>query len=293
MGFLSRFFGKSDRPQVEQAPVALPLTNKNPLGLQILFAGEPPTDVDAVTAAIRAYDAMMAGARFEIHQTGDGGFMGSAEWGNDAVAIVGFGAPMPAPAVKACVAPAHYDLALKKRAVAHSSHALLYYSGKNTSPHQQYVALAAIAGALAEFNAIVVLNETAHTSIGAASLSASGLQGARLQELADLPLLLLFCGFVKYDVEGIQGVWMRTYGAPRFGLPDLAALAAGHHEGELYFGMFETILAYVRSSGSDLAAGHTMQLGNDMYMKLRTATKDEYYLQSDDDLLVVEKVGAG
>ncbi len=150
-----------------------------------------------------------------------------------------------------------------------------------------------MAGALASFDAVVVLNETAHTSIGAASLSAAGLQGDRLQELKDLPLLFLYCGFVKYDVQDTEGVWMRTYGAARFGLPDLAALAAGHHEGELYFGMFETILGYMRDSGSDLAAGHTMQLGNNLHMRLRTARSDEYFLESDDELLVVERVGSG
>jgi hypothetical protein len=292
MGLLSRLFGKGDKGESQPQLVADPPT-KSPLGLQILFAGGLPMDFDAVAQAIREYDRSMASAHCDLRSAGEGNIVGVARWGKDLVEIVGFGAPMPAAAVKACVAPAHYDVTLKKRAIAHSSHALLYYGGHDSSPHGQYVALAAVAGALASFDAIVVLNETAHTSIGAASLSAAGLEGDRLQELKDLPLLFLYCGFVKFDVQGVDGVWMRTFGAARFGLPDLAALAAGHHEGELYFGMFETILGYVRASGSDLAAGHTMQLGKDLHMRLRTAASEEYFLKSDDELLVVENVGSG
>jgi hypothetical protein len=292
MGFLSRLFGRGDQSVEAIESVASPQV-KNPLGLQIVFAGPLPLDFGAVTTAIHSYDPSMATARCDLRVAGDGQLIGATYWGKHRVEIVGFGAPMPAEAVKACVAPAHYDVALKKRAIAHSSHALLYYTGNDPSPLAQYVALASVAGALANFDAIVVLNETAHTSIGAASLSAAGLEGDRLRELNELPLLFLYCGFVKYDIEGAKGVWMRTYGAPRFGLPDLAALAAGHHEGELYFGMFETILGYVRASGSDLSAGHTMQLGDDLHMRLRIAKPDEYFLKSDDELLVVEKVGTG
>jgi hypothetical protein len=170
---------------------------------------------------------------------------------------------------------------------------LLYYAGSSASAHDQYVALAAVAGALAEFNAVVVLNEAAHTSLGAACLSAAGLPGDRLRELNDLPLLFLYCGFVKYDIEGISGVWMRTYGAAHFGLPDLAALAAGHHEGELYFGLFETILSYLRDSGAALSVGHTMQLGDNHEIRIRNATPEESFLESDDELLVIENTGPG
>ena len=40
----------------------------------------------------------------------------------------------------------------------------------------------------------------------------------QLELLRSFPLLHLFCGFVKYEVEGDDGVWMRTYGAHEFEL---------------------------------------------------------------------------
>ncbi len=46
-----------------------------------------------------------------------------------------------------------------------------------------------------------------------------------LQVLLANGLPVDYCGFAKYDVEDVEGVWMRTYGAARFGLPDLAVLS--------------------------------------------------------------------
>ncbi len=74
---------------------------------------------------------------------------------------------------------------------------------------------------------------------------------------------------MKYEVEDIEGVWMRTYGADCFGLPDFAAHAQGHHEGQKYSDIFNNILRYLLESGAEMAAGHTMQVGKTTFMKLR------------------------
>ncbi|KAF1003010.1 MAG: hypothetical protein GAK36_00338 [Pseudomonas sp.] len=103
-------------------------------------------------------------------------------------------------------------------------------------------------------------------------------------------MTMLFYGFDKYEVEGVAGVWMRTYGAQAYGLPDFAALAEGHHEGERYSGVFNNILAYLRQSGAAMAAGHTMQIGETTYMKLREPAENEYYLQGPGTTLVAELI---
>jgi hypothetical protein len=138
---------------------------------------------------------------------------------------------MPATAVETCVAPSHYAKELKKRAQSHRAHILLFYAGYEDSPFDRYVALAAAAGVLGRLGALVVLNESGHTSLPAAVLSGLNSEGDMMDHLRSLPLLLLYCGFVKLEVEGIRGVWMRTYGAPLLQLPDLAAHATGHEDG--------------------------------------------------------------
>ena len=83
---------------------------------------------------------------------------------------------------------------------------------------------------------------------------------------------------------------MRTFGANRLGLPDLAAHASGHREGERYFNMFENILRYVQESSARLASGHTMQIDNHEFLRFREATQEESFLESDGELFVAEPI---
>jgi hypothetical protein len=205
---------------------------------------------------------------------------------------VGFNAPMPVTAVEKCVAPSHYSQALKNRARSHQAHVILLYAGYETSAFNCYLALAAAAAVLARFGALVVLNESGHTSLPAAALSCSDAKADTIDHLRSLPLLLLFCGFVKLEVEGSQGVWMRTYGAPLMQLPDLAAHARGHEQGQRYFDLFETIFDYLRTSGCRLAQGDTMQIADKEYLRFRTPSADESFLTGSGDLLVADIVSA-
>ncbi len=55
---------------------------------------------------------------------------------------------------------------------------------------------------------------------------------------------------------------MRTYGAHLLGLRNFAAYASGHDQGQWY----------LRDSGAVLAAGHTMQVGEHEYLRIRNRT---------------------
>ena len=290
MSIFSRFFGRNE----ESADSAALLANPDiaqPLSLQVLFA-EPLAITEAALAdALRAYHPTMAKARAEIAPDMPE-FLGMAGWDKHVVRLVGFNAPYPKDALEACVAPSHYPAAMKDEVRAHASHIILYYAGFETDPLEQYVALAAVAGALTGFKALAVLNEHAHTSLPAGVFAAESLGEESMDLLRTLPLNMLYCGFVKYEVEGVQGVWMRTYGGDAFGLPDFATLAAGHDEGEVYSTTFNNIMSYMLESGAELAAGHTMQIGEDAYMKLREPAKEEYYLDGPGQVLVAEIISA-
>jgi uncharacterized protein DUF4261 len=295
MGLFDRFFGRPKGIGGEAPAGEKPVANEaitNPLSLQVLFPGQFSLDAGRLTSALRAYHPSMSGAAFEIDAdtAQQGTPLGLAGWGKHVIQAVGFNVPMPSEVVEACVQPAHYGQDLKAQARAHGSHALLYYAGYEPSPREQYVALAAVAGALASQSAMVVLNESGRTSVPAQILAAGEVQGDSLENLRTLPLPFLFCGFVKYEVEGVQGVWMRTYGAYLLGIPELAALAEGHHQGTTYFEIFSNIMDYLLSSGASFEAGHTMQVGEDTFMKLRAATPEEYFLASEGELFVMEPI---
>ena len=294
MSIFSRFFGKSDADDSAdgQRLVANPKIER-PLSLQVLFAEPAVLDPDRLTEALRTYHRSMSAIRCEIDTAlaREGKVFGLVGWGKHVVRCVGFDLPMPSKAVEACVAPSHYPEELKQRARAHEAHLILYYAGYDESALEQYVALAAVAGVLAQFGAIVVLNESGRTSLPASVLSGSDLRGDIMDLLRALPLPVLYCGFVKHEVEGIPGVWMRTYGASLLGLPDLAAHAAGHQEGQRYFDMFNNMFAYLLRSGARFSAGHTMQIADREYLRVRTPSEGEQFLRGDTELLVVDVMG--
>ena len=284
MSIFSRFFGRKEESTDTTALSANPAI-ENPLSLQVLFAAPLAVAEDTLTAALRAYHPSMGKARAEIAPD-MAEFLGLAGWDRHVVRLVGFNAPYPKESLEACVAPAHYAGAVKDEIRGHASHIILYYAGFETDPLEQYVALAAVAGAVAGFQAMAVLNEHARTSLPAGVFDAESLGEESLDLLRTLPLNMLYCGFVKYEVEGVPGVWMRTYGADAFGLPDFAALASGHDQGEYYSNMFNNVMGYMLESGAQLAAGHTMQVGEDAYLRLRDPAKEEYYLDGPGRVLV-------
>src|SRR4029453_12711334 len=147
---------------------------ENPLSLQVLFDEGLPLNSAALSASLRGYDPGLAAAHFEIDEeaAAAGQTFGLAGWGDHVIKLVAFDVPMPSEAVESCIRPAHYGPELKERARAHRAHAVLLYAGRDDSPLEQYVALAAVAGSLAPFGASAVLNETARTSFPAEALAA-------------------------------------------------------------------------------------------------------------------------
>ena len=290
---LDRFFG-TGVPRLGGPAVANPRLT-DPVGLQLLFDVPFALDEVEVTKALRDYHAEMAEATAELFAVPPAGtpdepaLMGLLAWGRQVVKVVGFATPMPADVLKACVQPAHFDPAYKPLAYAHRAHVMLYYAGYELDPLEQYVAVAAAAGALAYFGAAFVLNETARTAIPAAVLHPHEEDhGDMLTSLRRFPLPLLYCGFVKIEVEGEAGVWMRTYGCHRFGLPDLAFRASGHAQTPFAFELFGNLLAYLRTSGKRFVPGDTLRADDGTHLRVRDRDAAEWFLESDGEMLIAE-----
>ena len=295
MGILSRFFGFKPTSS-ENILVANPLIT-TPLSLQVLFPETFDVDEGDFIRAFRAYHSSLNQAQFEIDPSliQQSSLIGLLGWGEHIVHIVGCDHPMPAENVESCITTAHYGADLKDAARLNQSHILLYYRGYEINPLKQYAALALVAGFFSHFGAMIVTNESAYTSFPATALSLQPQDkpiNDIIVQLETLPLLLLYCGFVEYDVAGNNGVCIRTYGAAQLGLPDLATWVSDHSTSQQVFDMFSMIFVYLLESGSTLSEGHTMQVGDESFIRLRCAADHEYYLESDTALFVAEWTSA-
>lgn len=298
MELTERFFGKGT-PTPGGPPVANPRLQDGP-AFAVLFPAAPRLQAEALTQALREYAPELATATAELSPAPANGpapsndpppFLGLIGWDRHVVKLVGFSAPMPATVVRRCVQPAHYEPAIKEEAYDHHGHVLLFYAGYESDVLEQHVALAAVAGTLARFGGLVVVNETGGTSVPAAALLPHEEDaGDTLHALRTLPLPFLFVGFVKLEVEDVPGVWMRTYGCHVFGLPDLALHAGGHHQGSSTFHLFANMLAYLRETGRSFAPGDTAAVDDEVYLRFRSPRPDEWFLDSPGSLLVAEPV---
>jgi hypothetical protein len=289
MSLLSRFFGKKET--VFERGLVTNSEIESPLSLQVLFSGNFNLNVTELAKSFKSYHPKLSEAKIEIDEDlkNKGTPIGLIGWGDHVIQIVGFNQPMPSESLEYCIAPSHYPQELKEKARAHGSHLILYYTGYDLNPINQYASMALVAGFLSNFGAIVVTNESAHTSFPAIALCKDDKNDFDIIEyLETLPLALLYCGFVKYDVEGVNGVWLRTYGAPLLGLPDMASLVENHSFSQDIFDIFNNVFIYLLDSGAKFYPEDTMQVGEDIYMKLRLPTDDEYYLDSEHDLFVAE-----
>lgn len=298
MDLKDRFFGR-DTPQIGGPPVA---NNRlaDPPGFALLFPSPPALDADALTAHLREYHPELAAATAELLKIppqpntppdAAATTIGLIGWGRHVVKVVGLDAPMPASVVERTVVPAHFDPQLKEEAYRHAAHVLVFYAGYEPDPLEQHVALAAAAAGLTRFGALVAINETARTAVpSVALLPHAEDDGDTMHTLRTFPLPLFYAGFVKMEVEGHPGVWMRTYGCHVFKLPDFAFRSEGHGHGEATFNLFANLLAHLRETDRPFSPGDTLNVGEGMFLRLRDRTEDEWFLQSEGRMLVAEPV---
>lgn len=271
-----------------------------PLGLQVLFAEPPELSAESVATVVRGYHRDMANASVELERISgtplatsvvskDGppaAVIGLISWGTHTLKLIAFDAPMPYGPVETCVAPAMLPPELKAEARRHQSHLLLFHAG-HPDPLEQYVALAAVAGAISRFGGIVVLNEDARAAAPWYDLL-PGDDEDGLATLRGLPVPYLWGGFVKLDVGDADRPWVRTFANHRLGLPNLAYHLTGHAETARIFPIFAAMLGYLQQMGETFHPGDVIDLG-DGKLRLREPSETEWYLESPGTMLVVER----
>lgn len=270
------------------AAAALP---PDPQALQLLFFDPPALDAEAITAFLRPHlpyaTCELAPAPIGVVNA-DGppaSVVGLVTFGEHVIKLIHFDAPMPYGPVEACVGPAMIPPPLKVDSKQHKAHTLLYHTGE-TDALEQFVALCAVAGALARFDAIVVLNEEARTAVPAFDLIPDDGEEA-LNTYRTLPIPYLLGGFLKLDA-GDGGPWVRTFANHRLNLPNLARHLSGHEQTAETFQLFAGMLGYLRTVGETFTAGDTVDLGDGPKLHLREPREQEWWLDSSGAMLVVE-----
>lgn len=247
----------------------------------VVFAEAPAIPAEELGKFLRHYHPELATAAVDDSRM--------IRWGPHAVELEVQARPLEPAVWQVCLQAALLPPEVKNDARRHGGYARLSYSGAAADRLEQFVAVAAVAGVLAEFGGIVVIHEAARTAIFAAELLPDDPGEDMLIVLRTLPIPYLYGGFAKLTLSDRPGVWMRTFANHLLGLPDLAYAAAGHAEGQATFVMFSALLRYLRESGAVLRPGESLQI-DDAVLTLREPEEAEWWLDSPGPMRVLERV---
>lgn len=273
-------------------PLVANINNHNEaLAFQVLFSGSHNLYEQNLDVVLHEHPLVDNDARVDItdDKAVNGISQGLLGWGKHVIQLTSIDEAMPEDILAYSLQVSHCDQEAKEQARQHRSHVLLRYVGYDTNPYAQYDVLAIVAGIFADYGALMVVNLRAASCLPTTMLSPKQNTADHLEQvIATLLPSILYCGFVKYFIEGEESLWVRTVGADALYLPDFAAFLPSIEVSEEYFMIFTEIHHYIHNNNVQLDVGHTMQIGVDNYVKLRMPKEDEAFLNSEGSIFILE-----
>lgn len=269
--------------RARQRAAAAPAKQELPLNLCLLFSQERWILAAELIHVLRELHPSLAQVEVEC-RTGDLGHgMGlgqtvRVQWDRHMVLMAVIQTPLSPPILEWTLSVALHEEEIMEQVRTHAAHVTLAYRGQETDPLEQYLALTTVAIALTRLGAFLMMNTGARTSCPAQPLLPRPGEDL-LQVLRTLPVTVLFVGFIKMEFQNVQGVWMRTCGAPLMDLPDVAMLAPSHDESRTVFYMFNDIFMAMRSTKLRFKEGDMVQL-EEQNWRFRKPHPHEKFLES-------------
>lgn len=294
MGIFSRLFGYSNKIISQQAKISASKNEQiiansqliDHLVFSILYNESSYFDVYKFSNVLQDQLAKLVECHISVLPMLDSKQL-LIGWGQHVIELTYLTERISQETLAICVEPAAYSQDEKLLAYKHSGYIRLRYVGYEVNALQQYIALTCVAIALDELKATTIINERAHTSLPIAHfLNIAEIQ--RLDYIHSLPVLMLFCGFIKYQLPENGCYWLRTYGASRIGLPDFAVQMDPVKEVSFYYNTFLVVYRYISETQIQFNVGDNIHLNEDDTIYLRSATSDEFFLENEGLLLVME-----
>jgi len=271
----------------------MPNESDKPLGinpvLYLLYDELPTIKPDPLRQKISSVEPKLSQKNIgvEIIANEKSGIYASVEFDNHLLRLVGLAAPLPAPELQRCLQPAHLNPQQKQSLAAHKTHMICTCEGNSSRGVEKFIALYKLAYALSEKAMRGVVNPM--TWMCQSSDMLPNIMTSRfLDAFRSSPAnsLAIWLGFVKFFKPN-NTVWFATKGNPFFGVPDFAYLGKSLAETDEIYDIFAAITTYAYQSEAHIAAGHTLQIGEDTFLRFRSIWKYADYLG--EKTLVIEK----
>ncbi|GEM47119.1 hypothetical protein DC3_27540 [Deinococcus cellulosilyticus NBRC 106333 = KACC 11606] len=211
---------------------------------------------------------------------------GAFHFGPHKIRVVGLPAALPRDVQQRTIHLSHWPQTTKDSLYQHRAHLVCFYEGTREDAREQLLALYQLALAFGNLGLLGVADEAAFnvTPVAVVQDIFTSMKVGDLK--TDFPAML-WTNLLKFHRPD-GPIWYATRGFERFGAPNFALLGQPGEAAET-FDLFTALLRYVVSSGAELQAGHTAEVGN---LPLRFVAPYEYedFLKGKGELLVVEVV---
>lgn len=193
--------------------------------------------------------------------------------GGEVFDLVGIDAPLPENIVNYTVGCAYGNPEEIQAMRAHSFHVLAFYKGTNKDRQAIFNTYKKLAYGFLSQGLLCLANPYSWNVIGA-DLICGMVEDDETRAFAETPAMMIWRSFIKMPYG--EGVWFVTKGNNLFGIPEYAYFGS-MEEAQNIYDIFETVFSYIYEGEGTIAAGDTMQTGEDEFIRFKTideATSD-------------------
>lgn len=184
--------------------------------------------------------------------------------------LVGIDAPLPENIVNYTVGCAYGNPEEIQAMRAHSFHVLVFYKGTNKDRQAIFNAYKKLAYGFLSQGLLCLANPYSWNVIGA-DLICRMVEDDETRAFSETPAMMIWRSFIKMPYE--NGVWFVTKGNNLFGVPEYAYFGSMEEAQDIY-DIFETVFSYVYEGEGTIAAGDTMQTGEDEFIRFRSIDEE-------------------
>lgn len=265
------------RGKAKPAPVRAP-------GMVVLLDALPEIDPAQAARELAAIEPLRVAPRVQFE-----GKHGSADFDSHSIAITAVDAPAPAAVMDKTVKVSTWTGEGREAFENHATQLVLTHGGGAAPMLEKYIALYKLAAVLGGDHLRGVLIEDAWTC-APASLVRDFLDPATLSMIREGMPPIIFTGFVRFVTD--DGPWYATKGNYLFGAPDLVMFGINEKPVEV-MDLFTHIFLYVTGNKARIAAGHTLQIAEEAYLKFSELAADNpwrEWLQGAEETLELKRI---
>lgn len=247
---------------------------ENSFALYLLFSDVPKFNSSNIKQRIKKISSGDVEIHNILEEEDTANSFGFANIDGQNFKLVGLDIPIPQEIADYTVGCAYGKKEELEAMSSHTYHIIAFYEGDSTDYNIIYNAFAKLAYGFLDDNFVGLANGYAWNAI-APSLLKGLFEDERITEFASSPAMMVWRNFVKMPYE--NKVWFVTKGNNVYGVHEYAFKGDSFEDSQMVYDMFEDIFNYEYSEKPVIEAGHTLQLGDDVYLRFR----DVYEIQDD------------